>query len=236
MQLFIHYTYLFIDKCDMTPVKKQMTTAQVVEALLDRAAGVPQKDIAQKFNVCPRTIARRVAQWQQSRQVGRGQMNRRKKLTAGQIESIRNYALDNPFATYREILTALNLAICTKTLKKYLKSFGLHKRLSPKKFYIKPVDREYRMEIAIRRAGWTMDEWKNVVFTDEAGLDNSGFRRKYVMRPKGTRFSPEFVYKAPNKSLSQLFFVRHLLWSWSYLYIRHNGSRNVLLDSGRHDQ
>lgn len=62
------------------------------------------------------------------------------------------------------------------------------------------------MNIAIRRSLWTLDEWKNIVFTDESGIDNSGRYRRFVFRPRNQRFNPKYVFQAPNKSLRVNFF------------------------------
>lgn len=187
-------------------IRKQLSAEQVAEALILRAASTPMSEISQKFNVSERTIRRRAQIFASEKRLGRKKVvNKKKKLTQYAIDELKRYCVNNRFATYQEILVATGVGLSTTALRKYLKSFGLSKRLSAKKFYNRPIDREYRMEVAIRRAGWTT-EWEDFVFTDEAGLDNSGFQRKYVMRTKGSRFEEENVYQAPNPTMRVNYF------------------------------
>lgn len=77
----------------------------------------------------------------------------------------------------------------------------LNKFRSPKKFYVAPNHCDERMIVANRRSGWIVDRWKNVVFCDESGLDNSGEQLKRVRRPRGQRFNSRYIYRHPNRSL-----------------------------------
>lgn len=64
-----------------------------------------------------------------------------------------------------------------------------------------PEHCEERLSVANIRLNWTLDQWKRIFFCDEAGIDNSGLQVKTVRRPRGQRYSPNFVYRHPNKSL-----------------------------------
>lgn len=56
------------------------------------------------------------------------------------------------------------------------------------------------MWVARRRCSWTMDQWNRIVFSDESGIDNSGFQQMFVRRPRGSRFNARYVYRAPNST------------------------------------
>lgn len=187
-------------------VRKQLTEEQVVEILQLKAAKVRLKDIAARFNVNISTICRRLAVYRREKRYKRKKTVRPKKVGLGQRLGILNLALNEPFTTYAELRERLNLTISNATLARYCREFGYRKRVSPKKFFINQDKCYERLVMARNRCNWPIEEWKKIVFTDESGLDNSGFHRKLVFRRPAQRFHRNFVYQAPNKSLRINFF------------------------------
>lgn len=178
----------------------------MVNILLQIERKVPIRQLAAQYNVHHTTIYRRLRTWRDEGRLGMQKMKRRKKLSARQIQSLVRLVKNDPYATFDDINATLGFPISTCTVSRYLKANGISHRLSPKKFSLKPIDCEARVEIAIRRAAWSVEKWKNIVFCDESHCDNSGAQRRHVWRPKSSRFNQNYIYKFPNKKLRLNYF------------------------------
>lgn len=179
----------------------KMTDADVARAYSLQQGGKNINEIARTFRVSRTTIYRRLKAFERENRLGVKKRERVDKLTRRDKERIRQYLEREPFATNAEVIASLGLGISQCTLARVCKKLGLPKFRSPKKFYVDPENCDERMRVANRCLQWTSDQWKKVVFCDEAGLDNSGAQLKTVRRPRGERFNRDYIYRHPNKSL-----------------------------------
>ena len=188
-------------------MKKQLTEYQVAEILLERARGVTVNELASKYKVDRSTIWRRSRNFYIAKRLVRKRANRRLKITSEQLMQLKDFLKSNPFSSREETIAKLKLPICAKTLTLYMERLKLKQSISPKRFFVREHDCEERMIVAIRRSFWTLDRWRKVIFCDESSIDNSGFHRRYVVRPPLARFDRKFIYRAPNKTLKVNFFT-----------------------------
>lgn len=184
---------------------RHLTLIEKVEIISDSKKGESHISIAKKFNVSRSTIVRVIGLAKQGI-VTRKKTVRPTKLATSDIENIKEHVQNFPFLTEREVLKSLNLNVCEHTLRKYLSKSGIQRRVSPKKFIIKDLNKEERIVFARANMNKSYEDWNRFVFTDESGIDNSGFHRRHVWRPRNSRFDQQFVYKAPNKTLRLNFF------------------------------
>jgi ketohexokinase/beta-glucosidase len=116
----------------------------------------------------------------------------------GVIDWIRA-TFDNHCKTVDQIVAELNLPICRETLRKVLKACGMTTRLAAKKLPLDPntpEGRERRMkhlDWAEYRRDWTYDDWRRIVFTDEAYISSGWHRRPWVHRFPDEIFHPTVV-------------------------------------------
>ena len=79
-----------------------------------------------------------------------------------------------------EIKNALNLPVCSKTLCTVItKDIGLGHRIEWKKPWLRPAQKEAWLKFAREHIGWTEEDWKRVVWSDEMGMQidtNQGFK------------------------------------------------------------
>lgn len=176
-------------------VISDLDMAQIIS---QRDRGIPIKDIASNFKVNRTAIYKRLEAVENEGRLGKKKVERSIKATASDLQAIKKKAKDDPFATLQEIKQDLNLNLTLTTISKYHKRFGLGRGVSPRKFALSDSQRDDRVALAIRRANWTVDDWKNIAFLDESCIDNSGSQRRFVVRPRGERFNQKFIYKAPN--------------------------------------
>lgn len=176
----------------------KLSDADIVDILIRRERGESVRSIASSFRVSISTVYRRIDIYNKEKRLGAKKRSRVKKLPTSELERIREFTTGDPFASDGEVIGTLGLNISAKTLRRYCRSMGLSKYRAPKKFYVAPIHCEERLWVARRRCAWTADQWNRIVFTDESGLDNSGFQQMYVRRPRGKRLNAKYVYRAPN--------------------------------------
>lgn len=181
--------------------KKQLSKDQFVDILIRHGRGESISKLADEFHVHRSTLHRRIASYRDTGKLDRLKSSRRKKLSCTDLERIKHYVTKNPFDTLVGVRVALKLDISLSTISRICRDFGLRKRICPKKFYISPFNCEKRLSVAIRRSFWTVEKWKTIAFSDESGIDNAGYYRRYVFRPAKSRYAPRYTYHPPNSSM-----------------------------------
>lgn len=186
--------------------KLKISERQMIEIISKNDRGFSVGVLAKQYNVHPCTIRRRLALYEKDGLIGKKKIKRKLKLNLNDKARLEKYMRSMPFSSLEEVKESLNLPYCKRSLSKYCKSFGLRRGITPKKFYIKPINCELRVSFARRRLNWSKDLWKKIVFTDESGIDNSGFQKQHVWRPANSRYNDDYVYHAPNMTLRVNFF------------------------------
>ena len=79
------------------------------------------------------------------------------------------------------------------TVKRELRRAGLFGRVAVKKPFLSRKNIDKRKRWCLDRRDWTLQKWKQVIYTDECKLDLHPNKREYVRRPVGSRFSRKYV-------------------------------------------
>lgn len=187
-----------------------LSQAQKIDIIVKIKQKVPIKDVAAEYGLHRTTIYRIYKTYLETGGIGRKAYKRGKAIDEETIERLRQYVLSNPFNKLKEIKRDLNLVVHETTICKYLKNIGLRSRVSPKKFLVPNIHVETRLEVARLRRHWTVDFWRQVVFTDESGIDNSGKHFRRVRRPLGTRFDQQYIYRHQNTTIKRVNFFSHI--------------------------
>lgn len=103
-----------------------------------------------------------------------------------------------PHKTAREIRVEIfgvaESAPSVDTVKRRLREAGLPSRVARKKPLLSSNNRKKRLEFARRYRDWTVQQWKNVLFSDETKINRvSSDGRRYVRRPKNQPFNPKYT-------------------------------------------
>ena len=112
----------------------------------------------------------------------------------------------NSFAIAREVHRAVDLLkiASISTIKNYLWQGGLFGRVAAKKLLLSNVNINKRLRWCKAYKPLGMDEWKNVLFTDECRIEIFIGRRKFVRRLIGQRFNHRYTCKTVRHSFSIL--------------------------------
>lgn len=103
----------------------------------------------------------------------------------------------NPMSTANELLLSWRTSnnVSVSTAKRVLNKFGLLGRVCAKKPLLNDKQRKIRHKWCKAYLTWTIEHWKNVVFSDECQIKKFSSTRTYVRRPKNTRFKSRYILK-----------------------------------------
>lgn len=105
---------------------------------------------------------------------------RNRRLTAPEIAAEMNRDRERP--------------ISVTTVKRRLREANLHGRVAVRKPLLRRGNRQKRLHWARTHRNWTVDDFKNVLWTDESKFEVFGqTRRVFVRRSKGERMLPECI-------------------------------------------
>ena len=77
-----------------------------------------------------------------------------------------------------------NVKVCSKTIQRRLKEKGLIWKKKCKKPYVSEKNRKARLAFAREHVGWSLDQWKRVVWSDESPFFLNNQSSQYVWRTK----------------------------------------------------
>ncbi|KAG0434265.1 hypothetical protein HPB47_019229 [Ixodes persulcatus] len=152
-------------------------------------AGVSQGAIAALVGHTRKSVRRWIKAYQQEARLEDASHARRQRGTTEQQDMLIVAAIiDNTFLTLRQLKTELRLSVSDRTIARRLRCAGLKCRVACRKPLLSQEHRQLRLEFAERYAGWRDDQWKLVVFTDEASFSSKWDQRLQVWRPVCMRY------------------------------------------------
>jgi len=198
----------------------------IVEALILRERGWSVKEMSSHSRCSRWTIQRNLKLYYSEKRIVGRKKGRRSKLSEDQSKQLEQTIIREPQLTLREVRDKLNLSIHWSTVRRYARRLKRPKLSSPKKFSISPANCEKRVETAWQKLSISPDLWKDIVFTDESGIDNCSEIRRRVFRPIENHDDPNFYLPYLNSSLRHMNF-----FSW----VSEHGVGEIVTWEGRLD-
>lgn len=113
--------------------------------------------------------------------------SRPRSTTAEQDLLIIAAAVDNPFLTAQQIKTELGLNIDVQAVRQRLHEAGLHSRTAARKPLLSDRHKATRLQFAQSHKDWSVEDWGQVMFTDESTFTTKGHERLKVWRQENHR-------------------------------------------------
>ncbi|KAH6927980.1 hypothetical protein HPB50_010210 [Hyalomma asiaticum] len=101
----------------------------------------------------------------------------------------------NPKMTAKEIRNDLGLAASTQIVRERLHVGGLRSRVAAIKPFVSSRNRVKRLLFAQEHRSWTVEEWRNVIFTDESTFTSKWDQQQRTWRTQGTRFDAPNLHR-----------------------------------------
>jgi hypothetical protein len=93
-----------------------------------------------------------------------------------------------------EVAQELDLKASKSTIRTAARSHKIHRVKPTKKLGLTPIQMAERYEIALSRKDWTLDDWKRVVFSDEASiLVGEHWGPNKISRKPDERYNPDCI-------------------------------------------
>ena len=162
-------------------------------------SGRSKAAVARCFGIPASTVSGIIARCRKNRGVARKIGSGRPLKTSTRTNRIIvRKSVGDPKKTAPQILAEishhLDQPISTRTVQRRLVTCGLNSRRSAKKPLISKKNRARRLKWAREHIGWSEDDWKKVLWSDESKFclfSSDGVR--WVRRPENTRFAPKYT-------------------------------------------
>ncbi|KAH7956587.1 hypothetical protein HPB52_010877 [Rhipicephalus sanguineus] len=100
----------------------------------------------------------------------------------------------DPFIDAKEIRRELQLDVSLSTIRRRLREAGLRGCVAAQKPQLTERQRQLRLEFARSVEGCTVEEWGEVIFTDESTFSSRWDQQRHVWRPMNCRYLPEYCH------------------------------------------
>lgn len=159
-------------------------------------AGYSQRRIARMIGVPRTTVRDAIRRYQETGSYTRRPGQGRRRCTSTRDDRfIVSNVLRNRFCTAFEVRSRLfevrNVSVSERTIRRRLVERDLRNFRPARAPQLLPQHRTARLDFAREYCDWTMEQWKNVLFSDESRIALSGpDGRQRVYRRKNERFAP----------------------------------------------
>ncbi|PIC37922.1 hypothetical protein B9Z55_010100 [Caenorhabditis nigoni] len=183
----------------MNRVTRYLTEAELRAVVAGWKNKVSRKDLAASFQISVFGINRILQRFKHNgeamfvkKRPGRGS-----KTTQSENRSIVALSRDDPRKSaseiHKEFLEVGGPKVTVQLVRRRLRDVGLRAHRPVSKPLISAKNRYLRMKFAKEHKDWDIDQWKQVLWSDESKFMLFGSDGKsYVRRPLGTRYKPEY--------------------------------------------
>lgn len=185
--------------------KTHLTRDQRRDILVLSAFNHDPHEIAQKLGFSIRQVRYTL---QQDQATPRRRSGRPTKLSSIQIDALEAFVCTNKNTrrmTYAELAAHLNFDVSPSTIRNALHSRGYHRRIAIRKPPISEANRVARLEWAKEHLHWTIEQWYEILWSDETWVTEGFHRRIYITRKAGEVLHPDCVDTKVKKKAGWMF-------------------------------
>ncbi len=158
---------------------------------------VPQRKIGRDLDISPSTVHNIIKRFKESGgiSVRKGQ-GRKPKLNNRDLRSLRRHCIKNRHSSISDITTwaqdYFGKPLSSTTIRSYIHKCQLKLYCSKRKPYVNSVQKHRRLLWAWRHLGWTITQWKRVLWSDESVFQVFfGRNGRRVLRTKEEKDHPD---------------------------------------------
>lgn len=158
-----------------------------------------EREIAKRFGLAPSTIHYWIVKETRGPDPNQPKRGRPRKTDELTDLYIQNASTTNPFMSAVDIRNELAPEVSVDTVRKRLKEKGLRCRIPARKPHLNSTHIQKRLQFAINHIGWGVNEWSEIIFSDEKIFRASSRGPLRVYRPRlSDRFDERFVVSSTN--------------------------------------
>jgi len=117
-------------------------------------------------------------------------------LSQAQIEELIEFvcaSAQNRQMSFQKLAEALDFGVKKDAIRNTLLKEGFHRRLALRKPPISEKNQRIRLAWAQEHIGWSMDQWYNILWTDETWITGGKHTRTWVTRRAGEEWDPTCI-------------------------------------------
>lgn len=168
--------------------------------------GLSQRQIATRLKVCQSAVSRCLRRIGELKSYNSRQRSGRPRITSIRDDNaIRRTATAHPLFTSRDVASALppETKVSLRTIRRRLsKEMGLKSYRPAVKPRLSKKNITDRIKFCKKYQHWTPDQWKQVLFTDEASIKQFEVNHGRVRRPANQRYRQRFTVPCVKHSQS----------------------------------
>ncbi len=163
---------------------------------------VPQRKIGRDLDISPSTVHNIIKRFKESGgiSVRKGQ-GRKPKLNNRDLRSLRRHCIKNRHSSISDITTwaqdYFGKPLSSTTIRSYIHKCQLKLYCAKRKPYVNSVQKRRRLLWARRHLGWTITQWKRVLWSDESVFQvffgRNGRRVWHILKRKMRQRRPRTV-------------------------------------------
>lgn len=175
---------------------KPLTPSQLSHILYLLDSGASAHEISTSTSIHHSTISRIRSKHRPNLAISSG--GRPRLLTSSDtryaVRLITSQKADNASQVKRLLANSLPHSISTKTIRRTLSRAGMKAVVKVKRPLLKAKHRKDRLDWALARQNWTIEDWKRIVWSDETKINRLGSDgRKWVWKRDGEGLSDRLV-------------------------------------------
>jgi transposase len=164
-----------------------------------RECGKSNRWIAEKLSRCHTTIGRFLQKYDETGMISRVEGSGRKRKTTVRDDRLIVRSVKKKRTTSADdIKKELNLTLCEQTIRNRIHECGFSSCFTLKKNFVNERNRKLRLKWAKNYVSWTIDQWNNVLWSDESPFLLRYAGRIRVWRQRNERYK-EFCLKGTVK-------------------------------------
>ena len=90
-------------------------------------------------------------------------------------------------------------------IRSYLRRTGFRRRVLKKNILIRPANRKKRINFCKEKRDWTIEDWKNVVFSDETMVVIGNDRKIHIWRRSDENHAPYLICSEDRNRIAVMF-------------------------------
>ena len=209
----------------------ELTQAQRQQIIRLRGLGFSYRDIAYQVGCCKSVVGNWIHRHIQGGNTETMPRTGPPRLsTPRQDRQLVRDARRNPFLLpkhHQVTMQQHGQAVCRMTVRRRLTDAGLFGRIAAKKDILTPAHKQQRLAFAQAHRHWTVDQWRNVGFTDEKVFQIAECGQVWCRRLVGTRYDSQNIKTCQRSG-------RYSVNIWGWMDSHGNGSLHRIL--GRFNQ
>ncbi|KAH9380496.1 hypothetical protein HPB48_014078 [Haemaphysalis longicornis] len=159
-----------------------------------------QREIAEITGRSTNTVNRIIRAYRNEERISDVLNDRRPRVTSAiKDEVLVAAAYANPFGTAQQHAQLAGVSASLSTVKRRLAEVGLSSRVAVQKPLLSDDNKAARLSFASEHSTWSVDDWKQVVFSDESTFTTRWDQERRVWRPVNTRYEPEYIQEVASR-------------------------------------